>query len=400
MIQDYLCEVDDSSPDVLFLYDTCHSANGHGSIESSRSAIALLAACGFESVAAEVGRHSFTNALIQELSEAAMQQRAISVPQLHSSLLNRLHLQRQDVLLQEKGGSMCIRTTKDGIPLFEHPVWRTPIYIQLSQNTRPRPIILAPLPGKSTSTNDPDFIDLNAQSASTGTLPQPEKARMHVLLRISLSEDSFNVEEFKDWICTAPEPAKEIKILHTLPSCSTLVLLQMPVEMWDMLPPSPAISFVGFVTVDESNSLPGSTPDTIKPQSGNSAQDPAVDADFGIANASPMSLQQLKKGVVTFASGTDGEKVVVAMAAMLDCVDSILPSLFSEIRQGAIEDDTPEQIWILECVKQKLEQIANLPGSAFGPELLVFPKVGFTCTCLSSMICLLLTRCSLERNTG
>lgn len=374
MIQDYLCEVDDYSPDVLFLYDTCHSANGHGSIESSRSAIALLAACGFETRAAEVGRHSFTNALIQELSEAAMHQRAISVPQLHSSLLNRLHLQRQDVLLQEKGGSMCIRTTKDGIPLFEHPVWRTPIYIQLSQNTRPRPIILAPLPGKSTSTNGPGFIDLNAQSTSTGTLPQPEKAQMHVLLRISLSEDSFNVEEFKDWICTAPEPAKEIKIIHTLPSCSTLLLLQMPVEMWDMLLPSPAISFVGFVTVDESNSPPGSTPDTIKPQSGNSAQDSVADADVAITNPSPMPLQQLKKGV-TFAFGTDDEKSVVAM---LDCVDSLLPSLFREIRQGAIRDDMPGELWIVECVKRELEQIADLPTAAVGLGLSVFHKVGFT----------------------
>ncbi|OIW34642.1 hypothetical protein CONLIGDRAFT_665362 [Coniochaeta ligniaria NRRL 30616] len=369
MIQDYLCEVDDASPDILFLYDTCHSANGHGSIESSRSAIALLAACGFESVAAEIGHHSFTYALIQELSEAARQQKAISVPQLHSSMLTRLHLQRQDVLLQERDGNMCIRTTNNGIPLFESPVWRTPIYIQLSQNTRPRPIMLAPLPGRSTSPNDPDFIVLNARPASTDTYARPKKARMHVLLRGSLAEDSFNIEEFKDWICEAPEPAKEIKIIHTLPSCSTLILLEMPVELWDMLPASPAISFVGFVTVDESETSPGSTPDNIKPVSGDSTQE-SIATNTITTSFLPGPSHKPKKGV-TFDSTSDDEKSIIAI---LDCVDSILPALFQEIRQRTVQSDALPEVWIAKHVADKLEQFAKLPTCAFDLETVVLQK--------------------------
>ena len=359
MIQDYLCEVDDASPDVLFLYDTCHSANGHGSVDSSRSAIALLAACGFESLAAEIGPHSFTYALIQELSEAVSRQKAISVPQLHSSLLNRLHLQRQDVLLQEKNGKMCI-STMNGIPLFEPPVWRTPIYIQLSRNARPRPIMVAPLPSKLPSSQMPDFVMLNTPRPTTETSAQPKKSRMHVVLRVSLAEDEFNLEEFKDWICDAPEPAKEIKIITTLPSCSTLLLLQMPVELWDMLPASPAIAFVGFVEVDESAGSSDNNPDTSKPQTYTSTQTSLVTAD-----AAPV-----RKGV-NFSFNNDNEKSTVAI---LDCIDQIIPALFLSYRQGAAPQDIHPEIWIADSVRKELEQISR-QSTAFGPEAVSFPNV-------------------------
>ena len=352
MVQEYLCEVDDASPDILFLYDTCHSANGHGSIDSTRSAIALLAACGFESIAAEVGPHSFTYALIQELSDAARQHKAISVPQLHSSLLNRLHLQRQDVLLQEKeDGKVCIRTTPDGIPLFELPVWRTPIYIQLSRNVRPRAIMLAPLPRKSTSNNDPGFISLDPQPEMLETSAQPGKGAMHVLLRVSLAEDSFNMEEFKEWICDAPEPARQIKVITTLPSCSTLVLLQMPVELWDMLPPSPAISFVGFVVVDEvSGSAEGqSRPDTTTAPS--------------------------KPGITSLGHTSRDEQSIVAI---LDSVDSILPAVFRETRQRVSGNDTLPEAWVVtNHVIDKLEKISCLQASSFAFEHSSLHKVRF-----------------------
>jgi len=350
MIQEYLCEVDDASPDILFLYDTCHSANGHGSIDSTRSAIALLAACGFESVAAEVGPHSFTYALIQELSDAARQHKAISVPQLHSSLLNRLHLQRQNVLLQEKeDGKMCIRTTPDGIPLFELPVWRTPIYIQLSRNVRPRSIMLAPLPRKSTSIKDPDFIRLDSQPPRLETSAQPRKGAMHVLLRVSLAEDSFNMEEFKGWICDAPEPAREIQIITTLPSCSTLVLLQMPVELWDMLPSSPAISFVGFVVIDEVRCSPESRLDTTTAPS--------------------------KPSVTSLGPTANDENSIVTI---LDRVDSMLPTAFREIGQGDYRNDTlPEAEIVTNHVIDNLERFSCLPASSFAFEASSLHKVRF-----------------------
>jgi hypothetical protein len=191
MVQDYLCEVDETSPDILFLYDCCHPANGHGSIKSSRSSIALLAACGFESVAAEIGMRSFTNALVHELSEATRKAKTLSVLDLHRNVLNRLHQQQPNVILQQRNGKACVRTDKD-IPLFECPVWRTPIYVQLSKNARPRPIMLAPLPRKSVSSDSHDFIDLNAQSPAGSTSPELKETQMHVLLRVSLKENKFD----------------------------------------------------------------------------------------------------------------------------------------------------------------------------------------------------------------
>lgn len=344
IIQDYLCEVDDTSPDVLFLYDSCHSANGHGSIESSRSAIALLAACGFESVAAEIGPHSFTYALIQELSDAASHRKPISVPELHSSLLTRLHLQRRDVVLQEKEGKICIRT-ENSIPLFERPVWRTPIYVQLSRNVRPRPIILAPLPGSASTPGDPDFIDLNVPSASTCKPTQQKRSHIHVLLRVSLAEEDFSVEEFKDWICDAPEHAKEIKIITALPSCSTLILLLVSAEVWDMLPPSPAVSFVGFVTHSERSV--GDFTNLKSPDSGGNTR-------------------------VTFETESEEENFTVAL---LDFVDSILPSLFREIRQGGVPGDTSPEVWITDRVMDEIERALQLPTIDYAHKAVLLTRV-------------------------
>jgi hypothetical protein len=78
-------------------------------------------------------------------------------------------------------------------------------------------------------------------------------------------EDEFNEGEFRDWLCSAPAAAKGIKILGVLPSCSTMLLIQVPVEVWDMLPPSPAITFIGWVRDSDMEMTPR-TPRTTKTQ--------------------------------------------------------------------------------------------------------------------------------------
>ncbi|KAK0620748.1 hypothetical protein B0T14DRAFT_567479 [Immersiella caudata] len=64
--------------DVLFLHDCCHSihAGGGGATAGVKEA---LAAGGLETITAEVGEHSFTHLMINELARAAEQGHAVSV---------------------------------------------------------------------------------------------------------------------------------------------------------------------------------------------------------------------------------------------------------------------------------------------------------------------------------
>ncbi|KAK0639184.1 hypothetical protein B0T16DRAFT_462884 [Cercophora newfieldiana] len=251
-IQPHLCQVDDKHPDVLLLYDCCHPANGHGSVKSSRAVIELLAATGFESIAPEVGRDSFTNCLIQELSVAARRPSGISIPELHRRQICRLQSGDQQSVSMERtwDGKVKVRTV-GGSPIFEMPRRRTPIHCQLSLNDRPRAVVLAPLPAAAPGGGS-EFVELGKNYGDNANNAEKETPQLHVLLRVSLVENELNEAEWKDWQCSAPAAVKGVRILGVLPSSSTLLLLQVPIEVWDLLPPSPAVSFVAFVRDDGS----------------------------------------------------------------------------------------------------------------------------------------------------
>lgn len=51
-----------------------------------------------------------------------------------------------------------------------------------------------------------------------------------------------------DWIKDIPLLAKSVKVQAVVPSCSTLVILSLPVAAWNLLPDHPACAFVGFTT--------------------------------------------------------------------------------------------------------------------------------------------------------
>ncbi|KAK3988734.1 hypothetical protein QBC44DRAFT_243095 [Cladorrhinum sp. PSN332] len=263
-IRPLLCQVDDSSPDTLLLYDCCHPANGHGSIESSQSSVELLAACGFEATAAEVGEHSFTDSLIQELSDAIRRQEAISIPELHCRQISRLQTWTPSVQIAfDQHGKQVVRTTRDGLPVFEKPVRKTPVYCRLSMGHKPRPILLSPLNISEKLDGNTEFITLNSITMPSGDTSEANSAadgnddlkgkkipQLKVLLAVNLLEDQYNEAEFKEWITSAPAAAKGIRVLGALPGCSTILLIRAPMDVWGFMPPSPAITFIGFVPPD------------------------------------------------------------------------------------------------------------------------------------------------------
>ena len=79
--------LEDSSADVLLLLDCCHSLGGGGSVRAATGK-QVLAAAGFGTEAPEVGEHSFSRALIEELLILAS--RPFTVSTLHHRVVNRL----------------------------------------------------------------------------------------------------------------------------------------------------------------------------------------------------------------------------------------------------------------------------------------------------------------------
>jgi hypothetical protein len=227
--------------DVLFLLDCCAAAgaapdSGHGVIET-------IAACGFETWAPGPGRHSFTNALIKVLDDW-IDKPSFSAAMLHSEILSVIRHDRPE------------RRRRTDANRVENR--KTPIYILTSNDPKSKSIELsvrlspdvtasasrstipnAPLPSRQ----DPfDFSQLNRELPS-GNLKVP-----HVLLSVALEEDqSLDVDSWVRWIGDSPALAKYVLVEGVFRSHSTMVLISLPVPLWDMLQDDLAISFIAYV---------------------------------------------------------------------------------------------------------------------------------------------------------
>lgn len=126
--------------DVLLLYDCCFSASTTTttSIQGHCSVTEVIAACGYETIAPQVGRHSFTNALIHTLVALARGP-GFSVGELHSRILTRLKCWTPELATDVGGG--LIRNA-DGRPAFEREFRRTPVHTILCETARRRSIVL------------------------------------------------------------------------------------------------------------------------------------------------------------------------------------------------------------------------------------------------------------------
>ncbi|KAK5651228.1 hypothetical protein OQA88_12692 [Cercophora sp. LCS_1] len=367
----YYAGLTESSPDVLLLYDCCHPANGHGTIESGRAVVELLAACGFESIANEVGASSFSHSLARELAKASESGRPISVPELHRRQLSRhQNLEADPKFVRGNSGESEICRDRDGYLVYEEPVCRTPIHCQLSQNQPPRAIVLSPLP-ETSSSNQP-FIQLN-----TDCNTDSKEALVHALLRVSLVEDAFDETAFKDWLCSAPEGARKIGVIGALASFSTMLLIQVPVEVWDLLPASPAIAFLGYVREE---ATPNKNVSSCEAQSEGSRTNPRQKqhSDGEEAKILPTDGQIIggkeeeqdssrrvasskgKGKSVSFDFQNDNEKL---LASLLDDVDKALPRIFQRVRLKALATGTRRSDWILQEVLQELDISSELQST-------------------------------------
>ncbi|KAE8445757.1 hypothetical protein EG329_012815 [Mollisiaceae sp. DMI_Dod_QoI] len=238
---------DDALSDVLILLDCCAAAS---SINTSGNGInETIAACGFEGIAPPPGPHSFTNTLIEVL-EDWKDRIHFSVSLLHSEVLFQLKRKRP-----EKG--------RQGTRI---PGWcSTPVHYISSSDPRPQSIELSriqvhaedtvmdlsPYPPRPVDTGLPKPIPEDGQISSlTSTSPTGTMTVPHVLISVALEEEQadLNLDCCRLWLTRFPALVKYAKVEGVFKSYSTLLLLSLPIAIWNMLPENKACSFISFIT--------------------------------------------------------------------------------------------------------------------------------------------------------
>jgi hypothetical protein len=236
----------EAESDVLILLDACAAASAtarslHGSMEA-------IVACGFESRAPPPGEHSFTNTLIDVLHDW-VDRRSFSASCLHAEILSQLKLKENKRGREGKKLEWCV----------------TPIYINCTQDSKAPSVELcrrnvltlspsSPREPRSTSFIDAMDLDLEDPLSSPQSLfslaPSGQFRVPHVLISVALEESQpdLDVKKTARWLESIPVLAKWAKVEAVFQSYSTLLVMSVPVPIWNMLPDHPACSFVGYVT--------------------------------------------------------------------------------------------------------------------------------------------------------
>ncbi|KAH8175899.1 hypothetical protein LIA77_04317 [Sarocladium implicatum] len=233
-IQQMLTRAREDSPDVLLIHDCCHPLSATPSnLRQNRAVVECIFAGGFEAKVPVSGPDSFTCALTDELSVASSTGEIISVVELHRRLICRLVnwqprpvFDKNDELREDETGRTII-TTASRV---------TPAHLFLSK--RDRTIKLIPISAKKSKQpiRNPEIQDKDPDSAQW-----PK-----TMLAVQLKDNERNLEDLKSWLLEAPPGVVEFCGIH--PSFSSLLLIAVPIPVWDLLPDSNAVSFVGFTS--------------------------------------------------------------------------------------------------------------------------------------------------------
>jgi len=256
--------LEEAQSDVLVLLDCCaaaSSATGAGS-----GITEVIAACGFETWAPGVGPHSFTRILTEELKYLC-RTAPFSTALLHNVVLSRVKYWKP----------------RYGTSASDQERRKTPIYIVLSNESKQRSIEIAPIPARGSTagvcTMSQDKLASRASSITSSRLSDRGNSRRpsqssklsidevwpdkkfrcpKVLISVALEEEQWLLtQQWQDWLRSIPGLVRFANVEGVYGSDSTLLLLSVPVAVWDLLPANPAIKFVGFARTREmTNSFP------------------------------------------------------------------------------------------------------------------------------------------------
>lgn len=289
-----------SISDILILLDCCAGA-ASATFPTGQSITETISASSWDAIAPDPGRYSFTNALIEVLEE--WRQRTFSAAMLHAEILARLKHPRP-ILINGKH--------------FE--ARSTPVHFMMTSNHKAPSIELCKLvpskskirsppspPGELTHWNlpsHPRMIEGRSQAADPYALTppdfrlpatsEPNEDEPHVLISLALEDDQrLDLNDWETWLAAFPSIAKYVKVQGVFKSHSTLLLLSLPVNVWDFLPGDQACSFVAFI---RSNNLLHAQQPTREP----------VDSRVPVANEAPVTTLVRDDAESTFSGTTYG----------------------------------------------------------------------------------------------
>ncbi|KAI1752313.1 hypothetical protein F4782DRAFT_501326 [Xylaria castorea] len=224
-----------SLSDTLILLDCCAGA-ASAAFPTGNSITETISASSWDAIAPNPGRYSFTSTLLEVLQE--WKRKTFSVAMLHAELLARLKHPRPE---RHNGNRFEARTT--------------PVHFMMTANHKAPSIelcricsdILPPaLPSASTSGRN----SFHEGRASTEDIigSEPNESVPHVMISLALEDDqNLNVDDWERWLATIPAIAKYVQVQGIFKSHSTLLLVSLPVMVWDMLPDHPACNFIAFI---------------------------------------------------------------------------------------------------------------------------------------------------------
>lgn len=237
-----------SPSDVLILLDCCAGA-ASATFPSGQSITETISASSWDAIAPNPGRYSFTNALIEVLQE--WQHKVFSAAMLHAEILARLKHPRP-VLINGKH--------------FESR--STPVHFMMTSNHKAPSIEMGRLVPESRLSLSPyqqhhhhifssrqDDWEMSSRSsypyAPSMPVPmtnEPNEDEPHVMISLALEDDQrLDLNAWEQWLAGFPAIAKYVKVQGVFKSHSTLLLLSLPIMVWDLLPDDPACSFIAFI---------------------------------------------------------------------------------------------------------------------------------------------------------
>lgn len=243
-----------SISDVLILLDCCAGA-ASATFPTGQSMTETISASSWDAIAPDPGRYSFTNALIEVMHEWRM--KVFSAAMLHAEVLARLKHPRPILI---NGKQFEARTTPVHIMMTSNhktpsiELCRLVPQAQRLPTLRPQLMGGGLLPAQyGTSAGDPMMIEGRGQydSFSNALVPsgsEPTENVPHVMLSLALEDDQeLDLNDWEEWLAKFPAIAKYAKVQGVFKSHSNLILLSLPVMVWDLLPDDPACNFVGFI---------------------------------------------------------------------------------------------------------------------------------------------------------
>ncbi|KAH7313373.1 tyrosine-protein phosphatase non-receptor type 6 [Stachybotrys elegans] len=242
-----------SKSDVLILLDCCAGA-ASATFPTGNSITETISASSWDAIAPDPGRYSFTNALIEVLQEWRM--RTFSAAMLHAEVLARLKHPRP---ININGKHFEARST--------------PVHFMMTANHKAPSIeICRAMSTEKAYPSARDSLSVDALEAASAAdavdvasngfmSKEPNEDTPHVMISLALEDDqSLDINAWQQWLSAVPSMAKYVKVQGVFKSHSTLLLVSMPVMIWDMLPEDPATSFVAFIRSNNLATQQRSTP--------------------------------------------------------------------------------------------------------------------------------------------